>query len=318
MTSRSLIVSRRFLLLVLCSFAACSREAVDDTFRVALVTPGTITDDGWNSYAFEGLGRIENELGAKVRHFQTRSPAEFESTLRGFASDGFDLVIAHGHEYGDAAMKIATAFPNTRFVVTSGAVSAANVVSVDFAIEGPAYQAGMLAAFLSPSGKIGCIGGMEIPPVVSAFEAFRAGAKEVNAASEVAVSWVGSWDDAAAAYQAARAQIGNGVDLLFHDADAAGFGVFNAAEEAKILAIGCNKDQNAVKPETVIASVVLEIPKAFLTIAREVKDDSFTGGVRHLGMKDGFVRLALNDSLQHRVSAVMRRRLEVKAEELSK
>lgn len=308
---------RLVLASLLAVLSSCSREPETDAFRVALVTPGTITDDGWNSYAFEGLGRIERELGAVTRHFQTKSPTEFESTLRGFASDGFDLVIAHGHEYGDAAVKVGALFPETRFLVTSGAVNAANVTSIDFGIDAPARLAGMLAASLTKSKKLGCIGGMEIPPVVGAFDAFRAGAQEIVPDVEVVVSWVGSWEDAAAAYQATRAQIGRGVDVLFHDADAAGFGVFNAAEEAGLLAIGCNKDQNAVKPATVVASVVLEIPKAFLAVASEVKEGRFSGTVRKLGAKEGFVRLALNDALSDKVSEVTRRRIEAERVKLA-
>lgn len=304
--------------LVLAGSFSCVRGPADAAFRVALVTPGTITDDGWNSYAFEGLARIEKELGAVTRHFQTRSPAEFESTLRGFAADGFDLVIAHGHEYGDAALKVGAAFPETMFLVTSGAVEAANVASVEFAIDAPARLAGMLAASISTNRKLGCIGGVEIPPVVGAFAAFEAGAKAIVPDVEIVVSWVGSWEDAAAAYQAARAQIGRGVDVLFHDADAAGFGVFNAAEEAGLLAIGCNKDQNAVKPETVVASVVLEIPRAFVDVASKVKAGTFRGGIERLGLKDGYVRLALNDALSHRVSEVTRRRLELEREALAR
>jgi basic membrane protein A and related proteins len=294
----------------------CSRSDAPDEFRVALVTPGTITDDGWNSYAYEGLQRIEKELGAKVRHFQTKAPSEFESTLRGFAADGFDLVIAHGHEYGDAATKVGAAFPNTAFLVTSGAVTAKNVASIDFAIEGPAELAGLLAGMQCKSGKVGAVGGMEIPPVVDAFRAFESGVRAGNPDASVTVAWVGSWEDVAAAKQAADALIAAGCDVLFHDADAAGFGVLNAAEEAGLVAIGCNKDQNAIKPQTVIASVVLEIPAALAAVAQEVKAGTFEGSLRHLGMKDGFVHLALNEGLAHKISVVMRRRIELRREEL--
>lgn len=295
---------------------SCSRDKGGAAFKVALVTPGPITDDGWNAYANEGLERIRSELGAEVRHVQTRSATEFESTLRYYAKEGFDLVIAHGNEYSDAARKVGAEVPETSFAVTSGNVSAANVASIRFAIEDAARLAGMLAAQLSKSGRIGCIGGVEIPPVKSAFDAFAAGAAAVRPDAKVVVSWVGSWEDVASAYQAAKAQLAQGADVLFHDADAAGLGVFNAAEEAKALAIGCNKDQARVKPNTVVASVVLEIPETFVRIARAVKEGRFEGKEITFRMKDGCVALRYNPLLANRVSEVMRKRIELAEKEL--
>jgi basic membrane protein A len=294
---------------------ACERAPLEEGFRVALVTPGTITDDGWNAYGHEGLELLRRELGAMTRHVQTRSAAEFEPTLRDFAEQGYDLVIAHGHEYSDAALAVGALYPDAAFVVTSGGAVAPNVSSIDFAMEEPAYLAGMLAGMLSSAKDVGCIGGQEIEPVRDAFAAFERGVRDVAKDAEVRVAWVGSWDDAAAANQAARALLAQGADLLFHDADAAGLGVFNAAEERGVLAIGCNKDQSAVKPTVVVASVVLEIPKAFVALATEVKEGRHVGARRHFAMRDGFVRLAYNDALKHRVSEVMRRRIEVAAEE---
>lgn len=269
-TSPMNLASRRAFLVTFAALASACSKSSPGGFRVALVTPGAITDDGWNSYAFEGLKLIEKELGATVRQFQTKSPSEFESTLRNFAADGFAMVIAHGHEYSDAVKKVSAEFPSTSFVVTSGEVVANNVTSIDFQIEDAAHLAGMLAAFLTKSGRIGCVGGQEIPPVRDAFAAFEKGARSVRPEAQVVISWIGSWEDVSAANQAARALIAQGVDILFHDADAAGLGVFNAAEEKGLLAIGCNKDQNAVKPNVVVASVVLEIPQALLALAREV------------------------------------------------
>ncbi len=304
------------LCIVPLALVACDRGGKGSEFKVALITPGPVTDDGWNSYAFEGLKRIETELSAKVRHFQTKSPSEFESTLQNFANDGYSLVIAHGHEYSDAVKKVAAQFPTTAFVVTSGSVVGKNVSSIDFAIEDPSYLAGMLAGSVSKSGRIGCVGGMEIDPVKDAFESFKRGALEVRSDATVVVSWVGSWDDVAAANQATRSLIGKGADFFFHDADAAGLGVFNAAEEAGLLAIGCNKNQNSVKPKTVVASVVLEIPAAFVGVAREVKEARFEGTMRKLTMKDGFVHLVQNPSLASAVPEVARRRIESKTAEL--
>ncbi|MFG0320148.1 MAG: BMP family protein [Planctomycetota bacterium JB042] len=298
------------LLLALLSFVSCGADATDAGFRVALLCPGPISDDGWNASAYEGLSRIEAELGADVRHVQVKSPSEFEGAMRSFAGQGFDLVLAHGFEFTEAALAVGAEFPGTALVVTSGAGTRENVSSIRFVIEEPAFLAGMLAASISAAGRIGVVGGMEIPPVKSAFDAFREGAREIRDDVEVVVSWLGSWEDVAAARQAALALLDQGADVLFHNADAAGLGVFLAAEERGVLAIGCNKDQSHVKPGTVVASVVLDVPEAFVRLAREVRDGAHVGRQRTYDLASGVVSLAINPRLEHRVSLVARRRID--------
>lgn len=285
--------------------AACSDDrSSDGAFQVALLCPGPISDDGWNASAFEGLTRIERELGAEVRRVQVKSPSEFEGAMRSFAAQGTDLVLAHGFEFTEAALRVGAEFPDCAFVVTSGAAVAPNVSSIRFMIEEPAYLAGMLAASISPSGRIGAVGGMEIPPVKSAFDAFIEGARAVRSDAAVVVSWLGSWEDVAAAHQAALALVDQGADILFHDADAAGLGVLLAAEERGVLAIGCNKDQAHVKPQTVVASVVLDVPEAFVRIATEVRDGRHVGREHVYDIRSGVVDLAYNPRLMNHVSTV--------------
>ncbi len=90
------------------------------TFKVALLTPGPVSDAGWNAAAYQGLELIKTKLGADTALVQTKSPADFEDAFRDFASRGFDLIFAHGFEYSDSALEVARSFPNTYFVVSSG------------------------------------------------------------------------------------------------------------------------------------------------------------------------------------------------------
>ena len=226
--------------------------------------------------------------------------------MRSFAGQGFDVVLAHGFEFTEAAMRVGEEFSGCAFVVTSGAATRENVSSIKFVIEEPAYLAGMLAASISPNGRIGVVGGMEIPPVKRAFDAFGDGAREVRKDAEVVVSWLGSWEDVAAARQAALALLDQGADLLFHNADAAGLGVFLAAEERGVLAIGCNKDQAHVRPQTVVASVVLDVPEAFVRVATEVRDGRHVGREHVYDLASGVVDLVYNPRLSSRVSTVAR------------
>lgn len=284
----------------------CGDAQDDGGFRVALVTPGPISDDGWNAIAFEGLERVRDELGATVQQVQAGGPSSFEGVFRDFAASGYDLVIGHGFEFSDTARAVAEDFPEVAFLVTSGAVEAPNVTSIEFAIDEPAFLAGFLAAQLAGGGTIGVVGGVEIPPVKSAFDAFARGAQLGDADAKVSVTWVGSWEDVAAARQQALALLDQGAKILFHNADAAGLGVLHAAEERGVLAIGCNKDQASVKPETVMASVVLDVPEAFRRVAAEVQRGEHRGSIRRFDLKSGVVRLALNPALERFVSTSTR------------
>ena len=125
----------KFLLVAL-SVAACSaskRSAQADTaqagastFRVALLTPGSISDQSWNGGAYRGLLRIRDSLGAKISHIETKTPAEFEENFRQYGNQGYDLVFGHGFEFQEAAKAVAPSYPKTQYVVTSGNTATGN------------------------------------------------------------------------------------------------------------------------------------------------------------------------------------------------
>jgi basic membrane lipoprotein Med (substrate-binding protein (PBP1-ABC) superfamily) len=117
------------------------------------------------------------------------------------------------------------------------------------------------------------------------------------------VSYIGKFDDVGAAKEAALAQISQGADLIIHDADAAGLGVFQAAAQAHILAFGAIRNQNDVVPGVVLASAVTSNAQAFLKIATEVKNNQFHPGMLEFGMQDGMVRVVLNPELVSRIPA---------------
>lgn len=266
-------------------------------FRVALLTPGPVSDAGWNAAAFDGLQLIKKTLGAETAMVQTTSPADFEDAFRDFAGRGFNIVFAHGFEYTDTALAVGKSFPKTYFIVTSGSGSSANVASVTFKIEEAAYVEGVLAGAASKSGVAGCVGGIELPAIRLTFNGFKRGFLSARPNGRVLMSFTGSFDDVGAAKEAALAQISQGADFIFHDADAAGLGVFQAAHQRHVLAFGANRNQNNVIPDTVVASAVTNIPKAFLTVATEIKEGSFHPGMIEFGMRDGMVNVVYNDAV---------------------
>lgn len=268
------------------------------TLRVALLTPGAISDQSWNGGAYAGLMRIRDSLGAQVSHIQTKTPAEFDENFRQYGAQGYDLVFGHGFEYQDAASRVAPQFPKTTFVTTSGTTVGANLAGLSFGFEESSYLAGMLAARVSKTGTVGCIGGTELPPVKRSFAAFAAGVKRVRPDAKVVVSYLGSWEDAAAGKEQALAQMGQGVDVIYSNADAAGLGVFSAVRERRTARIiGSNANQNALAPDVVLGSVVIDLPHALLLVAKELQAGTFTPRVISLGLAEQVVQLVLNEQL---------------------
>ena len=276
----------------------------DATFRVALLTPGPISDQSWNGGAYQGLMRIKDSLGASVSHIQTKTPAEFEEQFRQYGSQNYDLVFGHGFEFQDAAKRVGPDFPKTIYITTSSSTSGTNVAGMEFAFADASYLAGRVAGAITKSNTLGVIGGTELPPVKESFAAFEEGARAVNPRVKVIVSYIGNWDDVSAGKEQALAQINRGADVIFQNADAAGLGVFQAARETKkALVVGSNSNQNAVAPEVTIGSVVIDLPHAFLTVAREVKEHRFTPRVIKLGTASQVVSLVLNPALDARIPA---------------
>ena len=157
------------------------------SFKVALLTPGPVSDAGWNAAAFDGLQLIKRELGAETAMVQTQSPADFEDAFRDFAQRGFTVIFAHGFEYTDTAIKVAKLFPKTWFIVTSGSAAAANVASITFRIEEGAYVEGVIAGGMTKSGVVGAIGGIKIPSIGLTFDGFRQGFLSVRPGGRVSL-----------------------------------------------------------------------------------------------------------------------------------
>ena len=290
----------------------CQRKSdAPASFKVALLTPGPVSDHSWNGGAYDGLLRIRDSLGASISNIQTKTPAEFEENFRQYGAQGYDLVFGHGFEFQDAALRVGPEFPKTIYIATSGDHAAGNVAGMVFAFEDPSYLAGLVAGSMTKSKIVGTIGGTELPPVKSSFVAFEKGVHAVNPDVKVLSSFIGNWDDAAAGKEQALAQIAQGADLIFQNADAAGLGIFQAAREKKgVWVFGSNSNQNSVAPDVVIGSVVIDLPHAFLTVAREVKEKRFTPRVIELGTASEVVTYIPNPAFDSIVPPAVRARVD--------
>lgn len=277
--------------------AGCSERRAPEhpPFRAALITPGSITDAAWNSGAYAGVRALHDSLGAQVSNVEARTPAEQEDALRTYAAQGYDLIFAHGYEFQDAAERVSRQFPGPVIVVTSGERAAGRVVPLVFRLEDASYLAGMVAGGLTRSGKIGFVGGVELPPVKRAYEGWLNGARAVRPGVDSRVTYLNNWDDPAAGREAALALMRVGVDMFHHNADAAALGIFQAVKENPgTWVFGANADQSRLAPRQVIGSAVIDLVHAFLLVGREVKEGRFVSRVESFGLASDVVKYVPN------------------------
>jgi basic membrane lipoprotein Med (substrate-binding protein (PBP1-ABC) superfamily) len=301
-----------FVLLACSAGHENARDTTGGTLKVALLTSGPISDQSWNGGAYDALLRIRDSLHADVSHIQTKTPAEFEENFRQYGAQGYRLVFGHGFEFQDAAKLVGPDYPKTVYVVSSSDIGQSpNVAGIQFAFNDASYLAGMIAGAMTKTHVVGTIGGTEIPPVRDSFDAFTAGVHAVSPATKVLGAYIGNWDDVSAGKEQATAQINRGADVIFQNADAAGLGVFQAARETRrALVIGSNSNQNALAPEVTIGSVVIDLPHAFMTIARSVVDGTFKPEPIVLGTNTQDVILVLNPALEASIPKDIRRRVD--------
>ncbi len=283
-------------------------STTDDTPGVALLTPGPVSDAGWNAGAYEGLQRIGDSLGLRISHQQTLTPAEFDEAFISYADAGYGLIFGHGFEYQDAASRVAADYPGVTFVISGGSRPSVNVVPLIFQLNEASYLAGMAAGAVTESGIVGMVGGVEIPTAKGTFVAFEAGVKAVREDATVLETFIGSWDDAAAAKEAAAAQLRRGADVLIHNVDAASFGVFQSVREVReggrvAWAFGMNRDQNDVAPDVIVGSAVIDYTSMFLQTAEAWRDGTLGSEPVYSGLATGTVEFVPNPAQEGLIPA---------------
>lgn len=213
--------------------AACAEEEEPEELTVGMALPGPKNDKGFSQAHYDGLLRVESELGAivSVRESVLDPQARVEA-LRDLAQDN-KLVIGVGAEYAEPGVTVAPQFPDTTFMVINGQTSDADNLFVYGVREGvPAYIAGVVAAQLTASNQAGFVGGEEIPPLYMADDGFTAGLKSVNPGIDVASTIVGSFIDPQGAFAAASAQLAAGADVIYSYVDSGIAGVIEAIVDA--------------------------------------------------------------------------------------
>ncbi len=314
-----MILARLCRLAAVSSFVACGPAAgTKPGLRVGLITPGSIADAAWNSGAYRGLLQIRDSLEVAISQVEARTPAEQEDALRTYAAQGYDLVFAHGFEFQGAAERVSRQYPQTVFIVTSGERAAGNVAPLVFRLEEASYLCGMVAGGMTRSNVLGFVGGIELPPIKAAYEGWVRGAHAVNSKVEARQIYLNSFDDAAAGREAALALIRIGADMFHHNADAAALGLFQAVKETPgVYAFGANSDQSELAPDHVLGSAVIDLPRAFLLVAREVRAGTFRPRIESFGLASGVIRYEPNPRLERLVPPALRLRVRAAADSIA-
>jgi len=292
-------------------------------FKPAIVYDfGGKFDRSFNQSASEGAERFKRETGIAYREFEITNQAQREQIMRQLARHGTSIIAAIGFNQASAVEKVAAEFPAVKFVVVDGLVDLPNVESINFREQESSFLCGMAAALVSKTGKVGFVGGMDIPLIRKFALGYRAGAQYANPRIEVFENMTGTtpaaWNDPTRGAELAKSQFGRGADVIFHAAGATGIGVIQAAKDAGLLSIGCDSNQDYLQPGSVLTSAIKRVDVAVYTAFLEAKNGTWRAGPRTLGLAENGVDYSLDDNNRSLISPELERRLnQAKADIIS-
>ncbi len=269
--------------------------------KVALILPGSDTDKGWNQMAREGLDAIKKDLKAQTKAVTNVKSSDFYNQISNFAEEGYDVIICHGGEFEKAAAKAAGTYPKVKLIVGGCQADIQGAISVEFMTRDASELVGYVAGKVSKTKKSAFVGAMKVGPLEACYDGMTAGLKTAGTGVEALPAlWTNSWDSPILARESTENAMNAGADVIYQNVDAAAIGVFQAVQTASkngktVYAFGCNSNQNAMAPEIILGSVVLDIPKAYLDLAKEAASGKAIPGPRKLGLAGGYVDLVLNN-----------------------
>ena len=271
-------------------------------------------DKSFNEAAYNGIEKFKAETGTGYLEFEVQADAQREQAFRKMAQRGADPIIGIGFSQESAIKKVAPEFPNIRFVIIDSVVDLPNVQSIVFKEHEGSYLVGVLAAMASQSGKVGFVGGMDIP-LIRRFECgFEQGAKAVNGNAEVVANMTGTtptaWNDPTRGAELAKGQFDRGVDVVFAAAGGTGIGVYQAAKDSGKLAIGVDSNQNHIHPGTMLTSMLKRVDVAVHDSAKAAADGTWKAGVTVLGLAEQGVDWALDDNNKGLITDEMKAKVE--------
>jgi basic membrane protein A len=290
------------ILLTLMATASMAASAFAADVKPAIIYDlGGKFDKSFNEAAFNGAEKFKADTGIAYREFEIANDAQREQALRKFAGDGNNPIVVAGFSWAAALEKVAGEYPDTKFAIIDMVVTGKpNVKSIVFKEQEGSYLVGVLAGMAAKSGKVGFVGGMDIPLIHKFACGYVGGVKSVNKDAEVFQAYTGSdpsaWNDPVKGGEIAKSQIAQGADVVYHAAGGTGVGVLQAAAEAGKLGIGVDSNQNGLQPGKVLTSMLKRVDVAVYNAFNDVKTDKFVADIQNLGLKEDGVGAAMDDN----------------------
>lgn len=270
-------------------------------------------DKSFNQSASDGAAKFKKDTGIEVRDFEVTNAAQREQAMTRFAQRGATIIVAIGFSQASAVEAAAKKFPNVKFAIVDGVVDLPNVQSINFREQESSFLCGMAAALASKSGKVGFVGGMDIPLIRKFAVGYTEGAKFVNPQAEVFQNMTGTtaaaWNDPTKGAELTKSQIGRGADVIFHAAGNTGGGVMQAAKDAGKLSIGCDSNQNYLHPGSVLTSAVKRVDVAVYKTMMDAKNGTWKAGPVVLGLAEQGVDYSLDEFNRKLITPEMETRL---------
>ena len=298
------------LLIVSAATLACAAE-----FSPAIVYDfGGKFDRSFNQSASEGAQRFTKETGIAVREFKITNAAQREQAMTQLARRGATIIVAIGFTQASAVERVAKQFPKVQFTLVDAVVDLPNVQSVNFREQESSFLCGMAAALASKTGKVGFVGGMDIPLIRKFALGYVEGVHHVNPEAEVFQNMTGTtpaaWGDPTKGAELAKSQFGRGADVVFHAAGATGVGVMQAAADAGKLSIGCDSNQDYMHPGSVLTSAVKRVDVAVYQAFVTSRQGTWKSGQVVLGLKEQGVDYAYDEYNRAVLTPEMKQRLD--------
>ena len=281
--------------------ALAAGTAFAGEFKPAVVYDiGSKFDKSFNEGVWNGVRKFSTETGVKVAEFQIVNETQREQAMRRLVERGATMVIAVGFSQADALDAVAADYPDRQFAIIDVSwLDRPNLRQYVFKEHEGSYLVGIAAALASKTGKVGFVGGMDIPLIRKFHCGYLQGAKAANAGIEVFQAMTGTtpaaWNDPTKAAELAQGQMDRGADVVYHAAGRSGIGVIQAAADAGKLAIGVDSNQNGLAPGSVLTSMLKRVDVATYETLKDGLAGKFTAGVRSLGLAEDGVGWAQDE-----------------------
>ncbi len=305
---------KRLIMAAAAAFAIAAPAAADDFKPAVIFDTGGKFDKSFNEAAYNGAERFKKETGVAYAEFEITNESQREQSLRKLAQRGATVIVATGFAQAPALKTVAAEFPKVKFVIIDDVVDLPNVQSVVFKEHEGSFLVGVLAAMASKTGKVGFVGGMDIPLIRKFACGYVQGVKYVNPQAEVFQNMTGTtgdaWNDPTKGGELARSQFDRGADVVYAAAGGTGLGVYQAAKDAGKLAIGVDSNQNYIHPGTMLTSMLKRVDLATYNAFKTAQDGTWKAGLQELGLKEEGVGWALDDNNKPLITADMQAKVE--------